>query len=130
MLRVDLQVPRWLTASGLLDVIDRGIEHGLRATGTDATGTILVPEMKSKFVNPRPRYWLNVGFQVITPNLIQLDDDGVVYGPWLEGTSQRNRTSRFKGYAIWRRSRARVAKLAAKLIKREILADLRKTGLG
>lgn len=25
-------------------------------------------------------------------------DSGVVYGPWLEGVSERNRRSRFKGY--------------------------------
>lgn len=34
----------------------------------------------------------------------QLDDNGVVYGSWLEGTSSRNETSRFKGYATFRRT--------------------------
>jgi len=32
-------------------------------------------------------------------------DGGVVYGPWLEGTSSRNKTSRFKGYQTFRRTR-------------------------
>lgn len=31
-------------------------------------------------------------------------DGGVVYGPWLEGTGSRNRTTRFKGYASFRRA--------------------------
>lgn len=31
-------------------------------------------------------------------------DGGVVYGPWLEGTSDRNKTTRFKGYAMFRRA--------------------------
>lgn len=31
--------------------------------------------------------------------------DPVVYGPWLEGTSQRNRSTRFKGYHLWRNAR-------------------------
>ena len=31
--------------------------------------------------------------------------DPVVYGPWLEGTSERNRSTRFKGYHLWRRAR-------------------------
>ena len=31
-------------------------------------------------------------------------DSGVIYGPWLEGTSDRNRTTRFKGYAMFRRA--------------------------
>lgn len=28
----------------------------------------------------------------------------VIYGPWLEGTSSRNRTTRFKGYQLFRRA--------------------------
>jgi hypothetical protein len=43
----------------------------------------------------------------ITPKLVGslwvVQDSGVVYGPWLAGTSSRNRTSRFKGYQHWRR---------------------------
>lgn len=31
-------------------------------------------------------------------------DSRVVYGPWLEGVSNRNRTTRFKGYAMFRRA--------------------------
>lgn len=31
-------------------------------------------------------------------------DRGVIYGPWLEGTGSRNRTTRFKGYATYRRT--------------------------
>jgi hypothetical protein len=29
--------------------------------------------------------------------------DGTVYGPWLEGVGSRNKTTRFKGYATFRR---------------------------
>ena len=29
-------------------------------------------------------------------------DSGVVYGPWLEGVGSRNKTTRFKGYAMFR----------------------------
>jgi hypothetical protein len=31
-------------------------------------------------------------------------DRGIAYGPWLEGTSSRNNTTRFKGYASFRRA--------------------------
>lgn len=31
-------------------------------------------------------------------------DHGVIYGPWLEGTSKRNATTRFKGYASFRKA--------------------------
>lgn len=33
-----------------------------------------------------------------------ITDNGVVYGPWLEGVGSRNRTTRFKGYWIFRRT--------------------------
>lgn len=32
----------------------------------------------------------------------RITDDEVVYGPWLEGVSNRNETSRFKGYSAFR----------------------------
>ena len=32
----------------------------------------------------------------------RIDDGGVIYGPWLEGTSSRNQTTRFKGYGAFR----------------------------
>lgn len=32
-------------------------------------------------------------------------DGGVIYGAWLEGTSSRNKTTRFKGYQTFRRTR-------------------------
>jgi hypothetical protein len=35
---------------------------------------------------------------------VTIGDEGVVYGPWLEGTSSRNMTTRFKGYHIFRRT--------------------------
>lgn len=31
-----------------------------------------------------------------------VNDNRVIYGPWLEGTSSRNQTTRFKGYATFR----------------------------
>ena len=47
-----------------------------------------------------------------------IGDGGVVYGPWLEGTSSRNQVSRFKGYASFRRTaqwmQAQVPRLAKK----------------
>ena len=32
----------------------------------------------------------------------RIGDKGVRYGPWLEGTSSRNKTTRFKGYGAFR----------------------------
>lgn len=34
---------------------------------------------------------------------VAITDGGVIYGPWLEGTSSRNQSTRFKGYSTFRR---------------------------
>ena len=33
-----------------------------------------------------------------------INDSGVIYGPWLEGTGSRNATTRFKGYHSFRKA--------------------------
>lgn len=44
--------------------------------------------------------------QVQTSELLEFHNirihDPVIYGPWLEGSSKRNRSTRFKGYHLWR----------------------------
>lgn len=53
-----------------------------------------------------------------------VDDRGIVYGPWLEGIGSRNRTTRFKGYHLWRRAteqaRAAVPRLARSVLARHL----------
>lgn len=50
-------------------------------------------------------------FKVIaepTPPGWTIHDQRMVYGPWLEGTGSRNRTTRFKGYATFRRTVSKI----------------------
>lgn len=51
-------------------------------------------------------------------------DGGVVYGPWLDGSGSRNQTTRFKGYAHWRRAterlNSRAGDIAEHIIDRRI----------
>lgn len=53
---------------------------------------------------------------------VEVNDGGVVYGPWLAGTSSRNQTTRFKGYQTWRRATAalsgRVDEIARPVVDR------------
>jgi hypothetical protein len=51
-------------------------------------------------------------------NTMMITDGGVVYGPWLEGVSSRNNSSRFKGYHTFRQVLQQVDKHA------EQIADL------
>lgn len=46
--------------------------------------------------------------------------DPVVYGPWLEGTSERNRSTRFKGYRLWRKTRERLQERAPQVAEENL----------
>ncbi|MGW3428884.1 hypothetical protein ACWDHW_13150 [Streptomyces melanosporofaciens] len=55
----------------------------------------------------------------------EVNDGGVVYGPWLEGTGSRNApVTRFRGYATFRRVKAlidrRAGGIAQRLLQRYI----------
>ena len=49
-----------------------------------------------------------------------ISDGGKVYGPWLEGTSPKNKTSRFKGYAQFRKTKDWLQKRAKKTLQRHV----------
>jgi hypothetical protein len=57
-----------------------------------------------------------------------IQDSGVVYGPWLAGTSSRNARSRFKGYKHWRRAIAYVHRIAQPVTDRIVKRALRRAG--
>jgi hypothetical protein len=60
--------------------------------------------MNQDFRHPTPYYETQVLLHSPHGNVWQIDDRGIIYGPWLEGTSLRNQATRFKGYHIWRRA--------------------------
>jgi hypothetical protein len=47
-----------------------------------------------------------------------ISDGGVIYGPWLEGTGSRNNSTRFKGYASFRKATQHMEKKASKTINK------------
>lgn len=55
-------------------------------------------------------------------------DGGVVYGPWLEGTGSRNRTTRFKGYATFRRTTEALRARAREIAERAAEPFIRRMG--
>jgi hypothetical protein len=50
----------------------------------------------------------------------KLIHDPVVYGPWLEGTSERNRSTRFKGYHLWRETKRTLNDDAASIAEKRL----------
>ena len=66
-----------------------------------------------------PYYRLQVEAQPEMPGWKIWDQD-VVYGPWLEGTGSRNKTTRFKGYFTFRLIAAQLQRRAAVICEKII----------
>ena len=62
--------------------------------------------------NPTGYYQSQVKVNRVSNDSFAITDGGVVYGPWLEGTSRRNAETRFKGYGTFRRVAKRVEQRA------------------
>ena len=75
----------------------------------------------------RPGYWLSQIRSHAVADHHEVTDSGVIYGHWLEGIGSRNRTTRFKGYFMWRRTlqsmqRSGAMNIAVPIIERAVRA--------
>ena len=59
---------------------------------------------------------------------ISLGNPTLVYGPWIEGTSSRNKTTRFKGYRIFRTTSQWLQKQVKKVLKSHMDKAMRRLG--
>lgn len=66
---------------------------------------------------PTPFYWTQVTTERQGVFRSRVHDQRVVYGPWLEGVSRRNRATRFKGYAAFRTSTQKLAARVPELVQ-------------
>lgn len=75
------------------------------------------------FKHPTPIYWHSTELDR-QGNTVAVNDGGrsrgLVYGPWLEGLSSRNKTTRFKGYFNLRKA-AQQTRGKVRTIARELL---------
>ncbi|MFI1889818.1 hypothetical protein [Streptomyces jumonjinensis] len=66
--------------------------------------------MGGHFKHPTGYYESRVTTSRVTSNTSLVHDQGVVYGPWLEGVGSRNRPRPgFPGYSHWRQTKQLVA---------------------
>lgn len=64
-------------------------------------------ELNAVLRHQTPHYRIQIEAREEPPGW-KISDGGVIYGPWLEGIGSRNRTTRFKGYATFRRMVQRI----------------------
>lgn len=85
-------------AKVMTDRAVRDMEHHLAEVGAD----YVRGELDRVLRKQTPYYRLQITTTEY-PGSTVVNDGGMVYGPWLEGTGSRNKTTRFKGYATFRR---------------------------
>ena len=83
---------------------------------TNMTEVELHLAMGRRFKHPTGKFESALHQTMTTPYLRTVLDP-IVYGPWLEGTSKRNQSTRFKGYHLFRRTTAKMRKLAGPLVQ-------------
>lgn len=90
----------------------------------DAGVLIVREELGHVLQNPTGYY----ASQIQTDNAragLEVSDGGVVYGPWLAGSSERNRSTRFKGYSHWRAATQRLQAGAVEIADRDVAEAIR-----
>lgn len=99
--------------------IRAGFHDALHDVANDAKDNIL--QVFGSVLRTHPTLRLEEGVTVrpVGADFI-VDDGGVIYGPWIEGVGSRNRTTRFKGYATYRRVAQSVQRRATAIAERAI----------
>lgn len=81
--------------------------------------------LDQKIRHPTPYYETQLTVQRAARDVV-VHDRGVAYGPWLEGVSSRNQSTRFKGYHAFRTGcqelQAKVPALVEPIVARHVQA--------
>lgn len=117
-------------------LFDGRAARAMQAAANDARDSIaefaeehVLALMGAAFRNPTGYYESNVSTSVVSADVAVVDDNGVVYGPWLEGVGSRNSpVTRFPGYAHWRRTKALVQARALPIAERAVARHLPEMG--
>lgn len=63
-------------------------------------------------------YKRSINGEVLSSTHGRVHDSNVIYGPWLEGVSSRNQSSRFKGYGMFRKAKTQLQRDAPKIAEK------------
>jgi hypothetical protein len=83
---------------------EREIEDACREVNTEVANKVISAvrtRLGLVLKNPTGNYESHIRTERQQDDM-QVNDSGIVYGPWLEGVSSRNQSTRFKGYATFR----------------------------
>ncbi len=84
-------------------IVTEGVDTMRRNIGEEGVRMIR-RRLDRVLVNPTGHYRSRIDYTLRSDEIVEIHDSGVIYGPWLEGVSTRNATTRFKGYATFRKT--------------------------
>lgn len=124
-LSIDVDLTPQLSALSMIgDDIPDGLDKGIQEAAE--IGADWIDERLNQVLRRQtPYYRLQVATRSTPPGWT-ITDGGVVYGPWLEGVSRRNQTTRFRGYRTFRTIAQRMARESVVFVERNIMLALRK----
>jgi len=99
----------------LLKMVQIGHDHLDNLLQPRPIGVYLTLEQAGKRNYSRGDYAKTISHTASSSRGIITDGGKKVYGPWLEGTSSRNQTTRFKGYQSFRNTKDWLNKEAEKV---------------
>lgn len=83
----------------------RALDESLAEVAAEGR-TMVQASLGTTLRHPTGYYSSHIRAERVSATRHEVTDDRVIYGPWLEGTGSRNRTTRFKGYFTFRKTRA------------------------
>lgn len=118
MIRADVTISGPVFDSDVNAKVGRHIDAAQASVGQFIVDRVR-QRLDNVLVNPSGNYRASVKASVLQESTL-ITDGGIVYGPWLEGTSSRNDRSRFKGYAVFRRTLDEVQEQVPQLVEDEV----------
>jgi hypothetical protein len=112
---------------GLQRLVERGEQKlDTMARSRDGGGVFLSASEAKRGQATKGNYRLNIGG--VVKNMVgRIDDGGVEYGPWLEGTDSRNQSTRFKGYHMFRKTATQLRKDAKSVMNAAVKVGVDRT---
>lgn len=115
-----------VTMSGPL--FDMRAEHDVREFITEALDQVAAQASSNVHTNldtsirhPTPYYETQIRTERVDEDTRSVNDRGIIYGPWLEGTGSRNSpVTRFPGYHSFSRARTLLESQIPRLIERSV----------
>jgi hypothetical protein len=105
MIKMDVKLSGPLFSGSLPQKVGHRLDdtsQELADKGKDRLRELLQKGGGGVFKESTGNYREHIALELRVDHEVLLTDGGIVYGPWLEGTSSRNQSTRFKGYHVFR----------------------------